>query len=241
MMDVSSSRVVGDLSDLMRVKVRAYLYECDTEFDAYYASDVDELLGNGHESKYPQKGISKCPSLPSFGCLEADEFVTTLRRMLSEGSLQTPPSCFVSLPTPMKLVSALKGSRAKQGILPKKRSVTWAPNVYDPPPTSLLHMIRNKRQHKLKRNNNDKKKTGRKGLKGTKSTRGNIGGKGIKQTRRGSESSYRWFKELVVEDRVVNTANEIDNFIVDKPDAYCGSGFLTQSSTGMYYSVAEAL
>ncbi|MBA0833387.1 hypothetical protein Goarm_017705 [Gossypium armourianum] len=241
MVDVSSSRVVDDLSDLMRAKVRACLYEYDTEFDAYYASDVDELLGNGHASKYPQKGISKCPSLPSFGCLEADEFVTTLRRMLSEGSSQAPPSCFVSLPTPMKLVSALKGSRAKQGILPKKRSVTWAPDVYDPPPTSLLHMIRNKRQHKLKRNNNDKKKIGRKGLKGTKSTRGNVGGKGVKQIRRSSESSYRWFKELVVEDRVVNTANEIDNFNVDKPDPYCGSGFLTQSSTGMYYSVAEAL
>ncbi|KAA3471931.1 Levanase [Gossypium australe] len=220
MMDVSSSRVVDDLSDLMRAKVGACLYEYDTEFDAYYANDVDELLGNGHESKYPQKGISKCPSLPSFGCLEADEFVTTFRRMLSEGSLQTPPSCFVSLP---------------------KRSVTWAPNVYDPAPTSLLHMIRNKRQHKLKRNIDDKKKIGRKGLKGTKTTRGNVGGKGVKQIRRSSESSYRWFKELVVEDRVVNTANEMDNFNVDKPDAYCGSGFLTQSSTGMFYSVAEAL
>lgn len=97
-MDVSSSQLVDDLSDVMWAKVRAWLYEYNTEFDAYYANDVDELLGNGHESIYPQKGISKCPSLPPFVCLEADELVTTLRRMLSEGSLQAPPSCLVSLP-----------------------------------------------------------------------------------------------------------------------------------------------
>lgn len=150
-------------------------------------------------------------------------------------------TCFTFKQTPMKLVSALKGSRAKQGILPKKRSVTWAPNVYDPPPTSLLHMIRNKRQQKLKRNNNDKKRIGKKGLKGTESTRGNVGGKGVKQIRRSSESSYGLFKELVVEERVVNTENEIDNFNVDKPDPYCGSGFLIQSSAGMHFSVGEAL
>ncbi|EPS68092.1 hypothetical protein M569_06684 [Genlisea aurea] len=42
----------------------------------------------------------------------------------------------VSLPISPKLVSAIKGSREKQG----KQSVTWAPDVYDPIPTSVSHV-----------------------------------------------------------------------------------------------------
>ncbi|XP_051130374.1 uncharacterized protein LOC127250932 [Andrographis paniculata] len=46
-----------------------------------------------------------------------------------------------SLPVPSKLASALKGTREKQGLSsPKKLSVSWAPNVYDPIPTSVSHV-----------------------------------------------------------------------------------------------------
>ncbi|PIN11952.1 hypothetical protein CDL12_15417 [Handroanthus impetiginosus] len=48
------------------------------------------------------------------------------------GSGKASDQCYsrsISLPTPLKLVSAMKGSREKQGIPPKKLSVTWAPDV----------------------------------------------------------------------------------------------------------------
>jgi len=44
------------------------------------------------------------------------------------------------LSTP-RLVSAMKGTRAKQGII-TKLSVSWAPDVYDPPVTSDSHTVR---------------------------------------------------------------------------------------------------
>ncbi|CAO2182549.1 unnamed protein product [Urochloa humidicola] len=40
-----------------------------------------------------------------------------------------------------RLVSAMKGTRAKQGIM-TKLSVSWAPDVYDPPVTSDSHTVR---------------------------------------------------------------------------------------------------
>ncbi|TKW17381.1 hypothetical protein SEVIR_5G362700v4 [Setaria viridis] len=40
-----------------------------------------------------------------------------------------------------RLVSAMKGTRAKQGIM-TKLSVSWAPDVYDPPVTSASHTVR---------------------------------------------------------------------------------------------------
>ncbi|KAJ1285924.1 hypothetical protein BS78_03G314300 [Paspalum vaginatum] len=40
-----------------------------------------------------------------------------------------------------RLVSAMKGTRAKQGIM-TKLSVSWAPDVYDPPITSDSHTVR---------------------------------------------------------------------------------------------------
>uniref|UniRef100_A0ACD5VST4 Uncharacterized protein n=1 Tax=Avena sativa TaxID=4498 RepID=A0ACD5VST4_AVESA len=43
--------------------------------------------------------------------------------------------------TPPVLVSAMKGSRAKRGIV-TNLSVSWAPDVYDPPVTSDSHTVR---------------------------------------------------------------------------------------------------
>lgn len=54
------------------------------------------------------------------------------------------------LPTPARLISALKGSRAQHGIRPNtKLSVKWAPEVYDPPITSSSHTVKgHHRQHR---------------------------------------------------------------------------------------------
>ncbi|KAG1338241.1 hypothetical protein COCNU_04G005470 [Cocos nucifera] len=42
----------------------------------------------------------------------------------------------------------MKGSRKQQGLLPKmKLSVKWAPDVYDPPPTSESHTVKGRHHH----------------------------------------------------------------------------------------------
>ncbi|XP_038998763.1 uncharacterized protein LOC120124078 [Hibiscus syriacus] len=96
--------------------------------------------------------------------------------MFSEDSVQSY-SRTILLPAPLKLVSALKGSREKQGSTPKKLTVKWAPDVYDPPPTSVLHTVGNRKQQKSKKKKNDKKKNGKKGQKGNNAGRGSGGGK----------------------------------------------------------------
>ncbi|GMI79734.1 hypothetical protein HRI_001642700 [Hibiscus trionum] len=194
-MEVLRSREVVGLSVLRQRKVRARLYE-EHEFDADDTSDVDDELEHEHESKSLQKGMGmgKCASLPSFASIvppEEDEVGTVFRRILSAGALESRNP----LPTASELVSALKGSREKRGITLKKQSVTWASDVYDPPPTSLMRMISIKKQQNLKRSNNtDKRKNGKKVLKVNKT-----GGKDMKKVRRNSGSSYKWCKQLVAE------------------------------------------
>ncbi|XVE61840.1 hypothetical protein DITRI_Ditri06bG0071300 [Diplodiscus trichospermus] len=240
-MDASGSREVDDLSDIKQAILDTCLNEYDKESDGDDTSEVEELLEQGHQSKPSQKCLGKCASFPSSASFleDKDEIETALKRILSEDSVQSPYSRSVSLPTPLKLVSALKGSREKEGLSPKKLTVTWAPDVYDPPPTSVLHTVRSKKQQKSKKNN-DKKKNGKKGQKGNNSSRGS--GRDNKQLRRGGGSSDRCYKPLgAVEDRIANASADLDGFKVGSPDPYCGSSFLKKSQTRVHYSVAEAL
>lgn len=50
-----------------------------------------------------------------------------------------------------RLVSAMKGTRAKKGII-AKLSVSWAPDVYDPPITSDSHTVRGHHRSSIKSN-----------------------------------------------------------------------------------------
>ncbi|XAR59012.1 hypothetical protein NMG60_11014624 [Bertholletia excelsa] len=51
------------------------------------------------------------------------------------------------LSTSLKLVSAMKGSREKRGLDVEKLTVSWAPDVYDPPVTSQSHTVNRHSQH----------------------------------------------------------------------------------------------
>ncbi|CAI9762039.1 unnamed protein product [Fraxinus pennsylvanica] len=140
----------------------------------------------------------------------------------------------------MELVSAMKGSREKQGILPKKLSVTWAPEVYDPVPSAVSHVVSSK-NHRHRSDSRKYGKTKQKG--GGKSSRGSKG-KDKKQARKnvGSASS-RSFKSLD-DHNIVHGFDEplagIENFDVGSPVAFCGSSFLKSSVTNLHYPVTEA-
>ncbi|OMO97131.1 hypothetical protein COLO4_14855 [Corchorus olitorius] len=179
------SRADDDLSDIKKAILNACLEDSD-DSDCDDTSDLDDFPDQVQEIKED----------------DGFEYAYALRRMFGEDTLQSPP-----------LVSALKGSREKHGLKPKvELTVKWAPDVYDPIPTTVTH-TRGRKLPKSRKTNDkfDKKKNGKK-QKGNNSR----GGKDTKQSRRGGGG---------------NSAGSPD----------CGSSFMKKSQTRMHYSVAEAL
>ncbi|XP_047970681.1 uncharacterized protein LOC125213926 [Salvia hispanica] len=160
---------------------------------------------------------SKCDSKDS------DEFSDNLPDSTSSATLS-------------KLASAMKGSREKQGIPPKKLSVTWAPDVYDPIPTSVSHVPSSRNQYI--RNNYSKKYGKNKQRGGGKSSRGGKGkDKDKKQARKnGGTTTKVKSAASISEPKVV-----ITGFNVISTDAFCGSSFLKESAQNLHFPVAEAM
>ncbi|KAL3825980.1 hypothetical protein ACJIZ3_022009 [Penstemon smallii] len=185
-------------------------------------SDFDGLLGV--EEKQEDDKIAEVPEVN--GCAKS----------VNQGHSRS-----VSLPTPMKLVkSAMKGSREKQGISPKNRSVTWAPDVYDPVPTSVSHFPSSKNQ----RHRSDGKKHGKNKQKGSsKSSRSKS--KEKRQPRQNNVNTYK-LKPLYDDSGVFGFTKPracILDFNVSSPtspDPFCGSSFLKNSVTKLHYPLAEA-
>ncbi|KAG6386346.1 hypothetical protein SASPL_155244 [Salvia splendens] len=132
-----------------------------------------------------------------------------------------------------KLASAMKGSREKQGIPPKKLSVTWAPDVYDPIPTSVSHVPSSRNQYirsYSKKYGKNKQRGGGKSSRGTKGK-----DKDKKQARKNGGTtkvkSVASFSEPEA---------GIAGFNVISTDAFCGSSFLKESVQNLHFPVPEA-
>ncbi|KAF3442925.1 hypothetical protein FNV43_RR16843 [Rhamnella rubrinervis] len=197
--------------------------------------------------KPSQKVLIKCASFPFPNKLQISDASSTEEpgKAFKGGSEQDPHNAYtrsVSLPNPSKLVSAMKGSREKRGASPKKLTVSWAPDVYDPTPTSVSHSVKGKKQQKHKNNRKNWKKDGKKGQKGNTSR-----GKDKKQIRKAASgscsSSDRCYKPLDCCGRLEEANDGYHDMAVGSPDpqSYCGSSFLKKSLTEMHYPVAEAL
>ncbi|KAI4324407.1 hypothetical protein MLD38_029901 [Melastoma candidum] len=79
-------------------------------------------------------------------------------------------ACTTSSPAPADMVSAIKGSREKQGNAPREFRVTWAPDVYEPAPMRLQDaVVRGSKQLKLPKK---ERMTGKEGQKGKEISRG---------------------------------------------------------------------
>lgn len=145
----------------------------------------------------------------------------------------------ISLPTAPKLLSALKGSREKHGIQqPKKLSITWAPDVYDPIPSSVSHVPSSKNQ----RYRSDGKRKNKQKRSSSKSSRGSKD-REKKQTRKTIGTSYNKLKPILSEDNRITTAafaKHASDFAVGNPSPSCGSSLMKDSVTKLHYSVAEA-
>ncbi|XP_028765595.1 uncharacterized protein LOC114723563 [Neltuma alba] len=190
------------------------------------------------------KCLNRCATFPHPGMIlppsssnaEDGKANASLPESLFEQSAHQTYARSISLPTPLKPVSAMKGSREKQGGSQMKLTVKWAPDVYDPVPTSLSHTVKNRKQQKSRNKKNDKK-NGKKSQKGNSSR----GAKDKKQLRKTSVTSDLCYKLPDSRDKVIETSTDFDALDVSTQDSYCGTSFLKNSLTKVHFSVAEAL
>lgn len=61
----------------------------------------------------------------------------------------------------LKVVSSMRGSREKRGLHVENLSVRWAPDVYDPTPTSQSHTVKSYNGPKMSKKSNRHKHKGK--------------------------------------------------------------------------------
>jgi len=129
---------------------------------------------------------------------------------------------------PPKLVSAMKGSREKEGASQTKLTVKWAPDVYDPLPTLSSHTVKNKKQQKPRIRKSEKKN-------------GKRSQKVISYSRRSSSKDkqyrYRW---LHSGDEEFESCTELDLKVANH-DSYCATSYLKATVTKVHWPIGEAL
>ncbi|KAL1565930.1 hypothetical protein AAHA92_01603 [Salvia divinorum] len=135
-----------------------------------------------------------------------------------------------------RLASAMKGSREKQGVPPKKLSVTWAPDVYDPIPTSVSHVPSSRNQY-IRSYGRKYGKNKQKG--GGKASRGGKGKDRDKKQARKNGGTATKVKSAAASFSEPEAG--IAGFNVISADAFCGSSFLKESVQNMHFPVAEAM
>ncbi|KAI4318999.1 hypothetical protein MLD38_032650 [Melastoma candidum] len=199
--------------------------------------DVD-TAGNLNEA--PPRCLSKCVTFPLSGG-------TKFAQSSSQGEYELPGSedcaCDVytrsnSFPPSLKLLPALKGSREKHGVASiGKLTVRWAPDVYDPPPTSVSHFLsRSSKKRAARKDKNEKK-----GHKGKGSSKA-MSSKKKQQPRRIPCSPNRCYNLPVVDKPGVGIPQGIGvgSFEIGCPET-CGSSYFINSLSRVHYSAAEAL
>ena len=150
-----------------------------------------------------------------------------------------------SLPTACKLISAMKGGREKEGIPPKKLSVSWAPDVYDPPPTSVSHYPRKNVQQQYK----SKKKHAKGKQKGKHVRAGGSGPKDKHNHKNGRRSEKRLSSPEDSDKTSLNNYKPSLGFLdferhvddIGGPEPNCGSSFWGKACGGtMHFAYAGA-
>ncbi|XP_065852779.1 uncharacterized protein [Euphorbia lathyris] len=228
-MDITSSRrgVGGVLVDEIESSLRKFVRVEDIQ--ETYASQSDDNSDDAEESEElepfgPELGVGSMEKDVTDPRTEEDDPEAALQLLFSEGSTQPI----------VPIVSAMKGTREKLGASPRKLTVNWAPDVYDPVPNSLSHAVKSKQKKSRKdkdKDNNNYKKNGKKGQKGY--SKGGAGSKDKKQHRKTGGRSEKCYRSC-------DGLDSSDEFDVGSPD-YCGSSFLKKSPANFHYSVAEAL
>lgn len=140
--------------------------------------------------------------------------------------------------SPLNLVSAIKGGREKNGVSPRKLTVSWASDVYDPIPTISSHTVnRGSKKNQKQKSNKKNWKNEKKSHKGSSSRAS--AGKDKKRSRRVSGTS----RPMYDLEPLTKLSDEFDSFTLCGSDSppWFGTSLLRKSLAEMCYPVAEAL
>ncbi|CAN6345032.1 unnamed protein product [Urochloa humidicola] len=188
-----------------------------------------------------KKGLQKCATFPlssgeaqqgDHSCCHADDG--------HMGAAAFERS--VSLPSTLKLISAMKGGREKNGMASptENRHVKWAPDVYDPPVTSVCHSVNSSYQRRSKtrkkEKNKQKKKQKRKG-KSKKNHQNSIQSSSATQV---PDHGLETISTTDCQSSVDDNEAMIMDYSMGNQEAKCGSSYLRESVAKMHFSIAEA-
>ncbi|KAK4440060.1 hypothetical protein Salat_0340900 [Sesamum alatum] len=133
----------NETNDLQKVPVDRYYIEEDEEEDEEEDDFSEEalLVQMGYAEPESRRDTLKGPQKQYYDEAEEEEEEDLSEESLlaQMGYLKNEPPKHEPITTPMAdlhLVSALKGSREKEGKPAKECRVSWAPDVNDPPSTS---------------------------------------------------------------------------------------------------------
>lgn len=220
--------------------------------EAKHLESYQELHHFASSDVKKQKALTKSATFPS--SVEVDPVDLSI-----DGGCGMPCSAFqqecssapnnptyarsVSLPAPSKLISAVKGSRAKNGSPSNVQlRVKWAPEVYDPPCTTVSHTVK-KSHHQRPR---AKKKDGNKHKHKGKSARGtNTERRSTNRSSAGNMAESVDMRSQSTGDTSPpngydNSSMEVLKYAVSKQDSKCGNTFLREALTKVHISMAEA-
>ena len=182
-----------------------------------------------------KKGLQKCATFPpSTGEAQQED---------SDGVPNDAPTYerYVSLPPTIKLISAMKGSRQKYGMASQteNRHVKWAPDVYDPPVTSVCHSVNYsyQRRYKSRRKDKNKQKPKHKGRS--------------KKNQHNASQNSAVLQAPVLKDVGTSSSGsspddlgkhetEILGNGISGQESKCGSSFLRETVAKLHFSTAEA-
>ncbi|KAG8084571.1 hypothetical protein GUJ93_ZPchr0010g10178 [Zizania palustris] len=216
--------------------------------------NVDDLLEAGMAMDIPntislgvgvKKGFHRCMTFPASSgeatqedsCCDPDKDpkdVPTYERSLS-------------LPPTVKIISAMKGSRQKNGMASptESRHVKWSPDVYDPPVTSVSHSVNGSYQRRSKSRKKEKNKQKQKQKQKGRSKKNHqnaiqssaaLQATGEPDRLKGAETS--------TSSSAPNDPNkhgtEILDYGISSQESKCGSSFLRETVAKMHFSTAEA-
>uniref|UniRef100_A0ACD5ZNP6 Uncharacterized protein n=1 Tax=Avena sativa TaxID=4498 RepID=A0ACD5ZNP6_AVESA len=211
------------------------------------AQDADGSLEDGASVDFSEssvglgmrKDLQKCATFPSSvaevaregSCCDADGAAKDAHTYQRS----------VSLPPPVKLISAMKGSRQKNGVPSptENRHIKWAEDVYDPPVTSVSHSVNNsyKRQPNPRKKDKSKQKQKQKG-RSKKKTKNANQNPAVTQTPGLEELGTSIIREAPADPGKHET--EALDYGISSQDAKCGSSFLLETVAKMHFSTAEA-
>ncbi|CAM0957851.1 unnamed protein product [Alopecurus aequalis] len=183
-----------------------------------------------------KKDLQKCATFPS-STTEAGQEDSCRDAAVDAHTYQRS----VSLPTTVKLISAIKGSRQKNGLPSpiENRHIKWAEDVYDPPVTSVSHSVNNSYQRRPKPRKKDKNKQKQKKARSKKKPGNAIQNPTVLQTPGLEDLGTSMVREAPA-DPGKHEIKILDYGISSQESAKCGSSFLLETVAKMHFSTAEA-